>query len=250
MLTREEIEASLKRQLALDLNCLPEDFDRRENVVTSSRICPGRREYGDGKYFFTMATLGDNAVIMADECLHPFLKEFIRDKRGFWLFEQPNLRIIEGELDRYGKSLRASHHMFLPDPKPLNFTPDFEVKWLEQEDIMPLYGNPGFPNAICGVFTPKRPDVLAVAAMEKGEIIGLAGCSADSPEMWQIGIDVLPGYRRRGIGAVLVGLLKDEILRREAIPFYGTSLSNLGSWRIALKCGFYPAWVEIETKNE
>lgn len=32
-----------------------------------------------------------------------------------------------------------------------------------------------------------------------------------------------------------------------AIPFYGTSLSNMGSWNVALGSGFYPMWVEIET---
>ena len=99
---------------------------------------------------------------------------------------------------------------------------------------MGLYGNPAFPNALCKEFNPKRPDVLAVAAMDGQKIVGLAGCSAD--------------YRKRGIGAALVGLLKDEVFKRNAVPFYGTSLSNLGSWKIALKCGFYPAWVETETK--
>ena len=113
---------------------------------------------------------------------------------------------------------------------------------------MGLYGNPAFPNALCKEFNPKRPDVLAVAAMDGQKIVGLAGCSADSPKMWQIGIDIHPDYRKRGIGAALVGLLKDEVFKRNAVPFYGTSLSNLGSWKIALKCGFYPAWVETETK--
>lgn len=32
-----------------------------------------------------------------------------------------------------------------------------------------------------------------------GELIGLAGCSADCETMWQIGIDVLPEYRKRRI---------------------------------------------------
>ena len=79
------------------------------------------------------------------------------------------------------------------------------------------------------------------------QIIGLAGCSADTTLFWQIGIDVLPAYRGMGIGTKLVQLLKNETFRRGAIPFYGTSLSNLYSWNIALNCGFYPAWVEIET---
>lgn len=48
-------------------------------------------------------------------------------------------------------------------------------------------------------------------------------------------------------GTKLVQLLKNETLNRGAIPFYGTSLSNLHSWNIAINAGFYPAWVEIAT---
>lgn len=56
--------------------------------------------------------------------------------------------------------------------------------------------------------------------------------------------------RGKGIATMLVKLLKNECFRRGAIPFYGTSLSNLGSWHVALGSGFYPAWVEIETIEE
>ncbi len=77
----------------------------------------------------------------------------------------------------------------------------------------------------------------------------MAGCSADTDIFWQIGIDVLPDYRGHHVGTNLVQLLKNENLRRGAIPFYGTSLSNLHSWNIALNCDFYPAWIEIETKT-
>ena len=78
----------------------------------------------------------------------------------------------------------------------------------------------------------------------------MAGCSADTPELWQIGIDVQEQYRGRGIGTYLVTLLKNETIRRGKIPFYGTSLSNLPSWRIALNSGFFPAWIEVETIEE
>jgi len=248
MLSRKEIEDALKSQLSLDYNCDKEDFSRPENVITLSRKLPGRREYIEGEYFFTMVTMGGNAVIMADERIHAFLREYVQDKKGFWLFEQNHFINIQSELDKYGKRLLPTHHMFLPNPEPLNWKPSFQIKWFEQKEIMGLYGNPDFPNALCKEFNPKRPDVLAVAAMDGEKIIGLAGCSADSPKMWQIGIDVHPDFRKKGIGSALVGLLKDEIFKRDAIPFYGTSLSNLGSWRIALKCGFYPAWIETEVK--
>ncbi len=126
---------------------------------------------------------------------------------------------------------------------------DIEIRWFEQKDIQALYGRPEFPNALCDCFKPERPDVLAVGAMHEDKIIGLAGCSADTKLFWQIGIDVLPEWRGKGIATMLVKLLKNECFRRSAIPFYGTSLSNLGSWHVALGSGFYPAWVEIATKE-
>ena len=61
----------------------------------------------------------------------------------------------------------------------------------------------------------------------------------------QIGIDVVPAYRSRGLGSHLVALLKERITGMGAIPFYGTSVSNYHSWNIALNCGFAPAWVEV-----
>ena len=59
-----------------------------------------------------------------------------------------------------------------------------------------------------------------------------------------------PEWRGKGIASSLVKLLKNEVFERGAIPFYGTSLSNLDSWNVALSSGFYPAWVEIATKEK
>lgn len=194
-----------------------------------------------------MVTLGKNAVITADERMHDWLRMWCNDKQGFWLFEHGHLMELEEELQKYGKTLGQSHHMFLPKSEIAEVSVDFDIKWLEQSELAPLYGRSEFPNALCSSFKPERPDVLAVAAMEDGKIIGLAGCSADTPLFWQIGIDVLSAYRGRRIGTTLVQLLKNEVFKRGAIPFYGTSLSNLHSWNIAINCGFYPAWVQIST---
>ena len=121
-----------------------------------------------------------------------------------------------------------------------------QIKWLETKDFADFYGKNEFANALCDRFRPDRPDVLAVAALDGTQIMGMAGCSADTPKLWQIGIDVLPQYRGRKIGTTLVTLLRDAAFQRGAIPYYGTSLSNLASWKIALASGFSPAWVETE----
>ena len=196
-----------------------------------------------------MVTLGGNAVMCADERMHEWLRKWSAGKEGIWLFEHEHLMELESELQKYGKKLWQSHHMFLPKPEMCNPEITFEVKWFEQEELKTLYGREEFSNALCEKFLPERPDMLAVGAMQDDRIVGLAGCSADTKLFWQIGIDVLPECRGTGIGTKLVQLLKDEVFRRGAIPFYGTSLSNLRSWNIALNAGFYPAWVEIETTD-
>ena len=102
-----------------------------------------------------------------------------------------------------------------------------------------------FPNAILDSFNEKRPDRIVVCAYDGENIIGMAGCSEDAKGWMQIGIDVMPKYRSKGIGTYLVNLLKNKIEDMGDIPFYGTSVSNYHSWNIAINCGFFPAWVEV-----
>ena len=196
-----------------------------------------------------MVTTGGNAVITPDEFLHPFLANWMRDRCGHWLFEQPNTRPLETELNRFGYTLKNSYHMFLPTAKPEVGAPDFAVRWFADSEILPFYGDPRFPNAICAEPLPHRPDRLVVCAYVGETIMGMAGCSQDAPGWLQIGIDVLPAYRSCGVGTGLVALMRGAIEARGEIPFYGTSLSNYHSWNIAIRCGFRPAWVEIGAKK-
>ena len=260
--TKNEIYTILKNQLALEFNCKAEDFEKEENIITLPSLHPNRRKFSDKEFFLQMATLGRNTVISANEKMHPWLAQWVKDKKGFWLFEQHNFFELESELRKYGFKMTQTHHMFLPKPEQVEITTDLKIKWLEQADIMNFYGAPRFPNAICDKFKPERPDILAIVALdenasdEKGgeRIMGMAGCSIDAaanesleaPALWQIGIVVMPEYRGHKIGTTLVSLLRNEAFRRGALPYYGTSLSNLASWKIALASGFEPAWVECE----
>lgn len=248
-MSRQQMLDRLRQQLALEMGCAPEDFLGDSPVFTLPCLPEGARRYSSEPDFFHMATLGRCAVLSADARLHPFLREFAAGKEGHRLFEYPNLRRIEEELSRYGYRPTQSFHMFLPDTTPPSLPLPAEVRWLTGEDFAPYYGDSRFPYAIGQPRDPRRPDVLGVAAVEGGEILGMAACSADAPDWWQIGIDVCAGSRGHGLGAGLVALLKEEILRRGKLPFYGTSLSNLASWRTALRCGFFPAWIEVSSRR-
>ena len=116
---------------------------------------------------------------------------------------------------------------------------------MEQKDFRNLY-LPEWSNALCK--ERMQLDVLGVGAYDGDTLVGLAGCSADCRDMWQIGVDVLPEYRRQGIASVLTSTLMREILNRNKVPFYCTAWSNVRSVRNAIKCGFVPAWVEMTAK--
>ena len=80
-------------------------------------------------------------------------------------------------------------------------------------------------------------------------MMGIADASKDCEVMWQIGIDVFPKYRGKHIATTLVTLLKEEILRRGKIPFYGTVQSHFHSQNVALNSGFFPAWSELYSQE-
>lgn len=236
--------------LAVEYNCKSHNFKISENLVTVSALKEGRRRYGNKPYFFQMVTTGDNAVITADEELQKFLTEFSKGKVGRTLFEIPNLIVLNNELDKYGMCLTTTYHMFLPKRKvePKN---KYHVKWFYDKEIHQFYKDERFPNAILDEYNENRPDTIVVCAYDGNEIMGMAGCSEDAPGWCQIGIDVLQQYRERGVATYLVTLLKDKIMEQGKIPFYGTTLSNYGSWNVAINSGFAPAWVEIGcTKKE
>ena len=245
----KEYDEKLLQQLSLDYNCTPADFRKNENIITVSKLHEGRRSYSPGKPFLQMVTAGGNTVIMADECLHEFLHSFVKDAEGHRLFEFDSLTKLNQELAQYGYQMASAHHMFLPfrDVQTENLCP---VTWFYGSEIHPFYGDPRFQNAIAYPEPcPVRPDTITVAAMDGGRIMGMAGCSEDAPHWQQIGIDVLPEYRSRGIGSFLVTLLKKRIIETGDIPFYGTAPANIRSQRIALNSGFRPAWVETEAKK-
>ena len=236
----------LLKQLSLDLNCSPEDLCAKENMVTVSAFNEGRRSYSPDKPFLEMATLGGNTVITADACLHDALRDLVKDKEGHWLFELHNLIKLNDLLKAYGYQMAPTHHMFLPC-RDVRVEERWPVRWLYDDEITPFYGDPRFPNAIAYPEPcPARPDRIVVIALDGDTIMGMAGCSEDAPHWQQIGIDVLPEYRSRGVGSYLVTLLKNKIMEMGDVPFYGTAAANTRSQNIAINCGFKPAWVETE----
>ena len=83
--------------------------------------------------------------------------------------------------------------------------------------------------------------MLAVVAECNGEILGVAGVSADSAMLWQVGVDVRPDARQLGIGQAIVQRVTARILETGRVPYYTTETSNIASQKLAARLGYCPA---------
>jgi len=157
-------------------------------------------------------------------------------------------QILDKELSNYGYQIRFMAQLYLPDVNLLNSKMcDYELKVLEPKDFANLY-NPEWCYALCEKL--KELDVLAVGAYDGEKLIGLSGCSADCENMWQIGINVLPEYRKQGVASTLTSNLAIEILNRGKVPCYCAAWSNIKSVKNAIKSRFTPAWVQLSAERK
>lgn len=236
-----------KSQSAVDLNCHKDDFEKNHNVIVTSKALNGARKYLELPFVCNLVSYGNNIVASIDRKYEKIVKDYIEKYNVEHCFETPNMHVINDAFSAYGLRVCFMAEYFLPDTNILTSRPcDYETKILEQKDFAMLY-NEKWANALCE--KRKHLDVLGIGAYDKGELVGLAACSADYDTMWQIGVDVLPEYRRKGIASALTSKLALEILRRDKVPFYCCAWSNIKSARNAIKSGFRPAWVEMNVKS-
>ena len=235
------------QQSAWDCNCAPEDFLKAESIVTLSQPHPKARKYLPLPFACDLVSYGSNIVAQTSPALARPVGEYIRTYSIEHCFETPNLHVLEETLRPHGLKVCFMAEYFLPDVEKVTALPcPYELRVLHQADFQKLY-LPQWGNALCE--QRKELDVLGVGAYDRGELIGLAGCSADCEDMYQIGVDVLPPYRRQGVASALTSRLALEILALEKVPFYCAAWCNIKSVRNAIRCGFRPAWVELTARD-
>ena len=245
--TNKMIKDIAMQQSAFDANCEAGDFTRVENVITISKENPLARKYLKLPHVCNLISYGDNIVATISEEYREIVEQYINKYPVEHCFETPNMHVLNDAFQKYGYRVCFMAEYFLPDLEVLRELPcEYELRVLEAADFKDLY-QPEWSNALCE--NRKELDVLGVGAYDNGELIGLATCSADCDTMWQIGVDVLPAYRRQGIASALTSRLALEILERGKVPFYCCAWSNIKSARNAIKSGFRPAWVEMTVKS-
>jgi len=247
MTDQNRISRIAMEQSAVDQNCRAEDYLKRENVIVASQPHPLARKYLKLPFACDLVSYGNNIVASVDEKYREIVRNYINASSVEHCFETPRLHLLDDALAPSGMRICFMAEYFLPDLQFLKELPcRYELRLLDRRDLEELY-LPQWSNAVSE--KRKELDELGVGAYDKGRLIGLAGASADCESMRQIGIDVLPEYRKQGVASALTSRLALEILERGHVPFYCAAWSNIPSVRNAVRSGFRPAWVEITAKS-
>ena len=245
-MTNCEIVEIAMRQSAEDMGCREEDFKANKNVVCALKLGKNARKYLKEPITCNFVSYGNNIVAASTNDVADVVSEYVGKFEFYHCFETPNMHWLNERLIEKGHKVCFMAEYYLPD---INKMPvpscAYKTRILKQEDFGELY-LPEWSNALCK--DRKHLDILGAGAYAGNVLVGLAACSADCKDMWQIGVDVLPKYRRQGIASALTSTLAREIINRHKVPFYCTAWSNIRSVRNAVKSGFVPAWVEMTAK--
>ena len=204
-------------QLATDFNVIPERLSAGKNLFSVKEYDSRKRAYENGEAMLQVFDIG-------------------------------NFRRLDALLRPFGQMIASCHQYFIPGERTFSVPqPDCDTVWYRDNELSQFRGDGRFGEALG--FNAQWPDRLAVAARLKGELLGMAAASSDSETMWQIGVDVVPNCRSRGIGTALTFLLKNRLLKDGILPFYGTAASHIISQNVAVAAGFVLAWTELYTKS-
>ena len=238
----------LCKQLSIDYCCDIEDVLDDKNHFNEHVFLYGRRRYREkDKCYLKVVSINSKLLFCGDKQILDVCRKQFSDDPGEWFFEVRNLRKLDQILSEYGCRIHAARPFFIAEEISEVDSGSYDVRWYGEKDILQFRDDPRYEEAF--VFDPDAPDVIGVSLSKDGKILSMAGASSDSPLMWQVGINTSADERGKGLGSICVGLLKNEILRKGVLPFYGTSSSHIVSQKVALNAGFRPAWSELVSEK-
>jgi GNAT superfamily N-acetyltransferase len=219
------IDMTIKTYLAEQFFCKVSELEKEQILFTiNSKIeLP----------YIKIMTYNKCVIISTSEALHLKVKEALTDKSRDEIFEFPFV---------YGQTIH-----FTPDVRKVQRVPlskDYSYELLKGSDIEKLRYIKGFDNSLSFDDNGDTRAEIAFLAKKDNEIIGLAGASEEASNLWEVGVDVRPKYRKGGIGTALVANLTADIMDSGIVPFYSASVTNIGSQMVASLIGYIPCWVD------
>ncbi|QRZ62434.1 GNAT family N-acetyltransferase [Rothia sp. ZJ932] len=250
---RRVLDAQLEADFCLPAGAIASAFERGKELLTAPRLdlekMARHRRWWTRSHF--EMRLGNYRGVTLLCATHPRVlqevTQLLSGDAGNWVGDYSKLHRVNDFLSPYalqssGTALFFTAGRALFDAPARQEPAGYTFTWLTAPLIETFRGDARFANALG--FSKDRPDTQVLAAFHGGTPVAIAGASADSQLARQIGIDVLPQHRGKGLASYLVERLAREVLTAGFVPFYGTSPSHILSQKVALNAGFEPGWYE------
>lgn len=173
----------------------------------------------------------DLILVSSSENMYDYVCQKLKGKNTYEVFEFPLV---------YGQSI-----YYVPNLNKIQRQDEiskYEFKMFDgNTSEIELSG--GFENAL-SFENGKCTSDIAYCAYNDGKIIGVAGADRVTDDIWEVGIEVLPGFRKDGLATILTKNLTMKILEKDIVPIWSASVSNIGSQAVACNSDYIPLWME------
>lgn len=124
----------------------------------------------------------------------------------------------------------------------------FSLRVFERNELNSLFTNELDINDWHMVWQAEETEFV-VAGYDKDRIVGLAAADRHTDTIYDIGYEVLPEYRNKGIATMAALELTNLLLGRNIIPFATFAWSNIASKKVLYNCGYYTSWSNMESTD-
>lgn len=238
--------------LAADCACQVSDLMSNELTVVEAREVVGRRRFVFiGKPFILM-TIGNGVVVACHAERMRWAELNLGGLTRDECFFVSTLAMISEYVGRDRQVIAGPHLSYICASDTLRSAADpsgFTIGLFGRERMEEVYAFGVFHHALSYRLDAPCPDMIAAVARREGEVIGMAGVSADSDDLWQIGIEIAPAYHGMGVGKALVSRATEAVLAQGKVPYYTTRLANIASGNTARSVGYQLAWSDVYARN-
>ncbi len=233
---RYDVIDIVKKQLAADFNCSEKDFDSYKIVVTELKE--------SGNKAMKAACFGGSAIFSVKPSMVPDFKRIFEGKDPDWIFETNSLIMLSEILYLHGHNVDNIYEYSVADTSLPKTEPKYDIEIIDS----------GFDHfksepLAMEVFDLEShgPIFLLAAAKKNGKVIGMAAAFAENENLWQISLAVAPEEKFGFAAENILAVIKDAVLERGKIPYYGGP-SNKISPSTGANAGFFPCWTQIVSR--
>ena len=231
-----EIFDIVKKQLAADFNCTLADLDSDKIVVTELKE--------NKSHAMKAVCIGGSAVFSVKPSMIPDFRRIFEGKNPDWIFESKTLIMLSEILYLHGHNVDNIYEYSIPDITLPKTEAKFDTEVITSG--FDRFKNEPLAKEIYELDSHGNISIVA-AAKKNGKVVGMAAAFAESDSLWQVNLAVAEEERFGILGENLLGVIKDAVIEKGKIPYYGGRFNRI-SPNTGSCAGFFPCWTQIESR--